>query len=251
MNKVAESRPRLFRRSGHLRDPQVAAGHLRLRGHHLHRRHRPGRGSSSPRARRRSRSGVKKIFVEDLREEFVRDFVFPMFRANARLRRRVPPRHLDRAPAHRQAPDRDRAQDRRGRDLPRRDRQGQRPGALRARRLRAHARRDASSRRGANGTCTSRDKLLRYAGQARHPGRLQEEEGRRRALLHGREPAAHLLRGGILEDPTSSRKSRCGASRYRPRRRRTSRNSSISTTCGATSWRSTARRCRRRRCSRS
>jgi argininosuccinate synthase len=27
--------------------------------------------------------GVKSIFVEDLREEFVRDFVFPMFRANA------------------------------------------------------------------------------------------------------------------------------------------------------------------------
>ena len=27
--------------------------------------------------------GVKEIFVEDLREEFVRDFVFPMFRSNA------------------------------------------------------------------------------------------------------------------------------------------------------------------------
>ena len=27
--------------------------------------------------------GVKEIFVEDVREEFVRDFVFPMFRANA------------------------------------------------------------------------------------------------------------------------------------------------------------------------
>src|SRR5579863_3074638 len=27
--------------------------------------------------------GAKEIFVEDLREEFVRDFVFPMFRANA------------------------------------------------------------------------------------------------------------------------------------------------------------------------
>ena len=26
--------------------------------------------------------GVKEIYVEDLREEFVRDFVFPMFRAN-------------------------------------------------------------------------------------------------------------------------------------------------------------------------
>src|ERR1700676_4970415 len=27
--------------------------------------------------------GGKSIFIEDLREEFVRDFVFPMFRANA------------------------------------------------------------------------------------------------------------------------------------------------------------------------
>ncbi len=27
--------------------------------------------------------GVEQIFVEDLREEFVRDYVFPMFRANA------------------------------------------------------------------------------------------------------------------------------------------------------------------------
>ena len=27
--------------------------------------------------------GVKEIFVEDLREEFVRDYVFPMFHANA------------------------------------------------------------------------------------------------------------------------------------------------------------------------
>ncbi|MBT7360774.1 MAG: argininosuccinate synthase, partial [Rhodospirillaceae bacterium] len=27
--------------------------------------------------------GVKEIYIEDLREEFVRDYVFPMFRANA------------------------------------------------------------------------------------------------------------------------------------------------------------------------
>src|SRR6266478_5210394 len=27
--------------------------------------------------------GVRQIFIDDLREEFVRDFVFPMFRANA------------------------------------------------------------------------------------------------------------------------------------------------------------------------
>jgi hypothetical protein len=28
-------------------------------------------------------AGVKEIYIEDLREEFARDFVFPMFRANA------------------------------------------------------------------------------------------------------------------------------------------------------------------------
>ena len=28
-------------------------------------------------------AGVKEIFIEDLREEFVRDYIFPMFRANA------------------------------------------------------------------------------------------------------------------------------------------------------------------------
>src|SRR5487761_2590832 len=27
--------------------------------------------------------GIKQIYIDDLREEFVRDFVFPMFRANA------------------------------------------------------------------------------------------------------------------------------------------------------------------------
>ncbi|MFZ9136134.1 MAG: argininosuccinate synthase domain-containing protein, partial [Candidatus Puniceispirillaceae bacterium] len=26
--------------------------------------------------------GIKQIYIEDLREEFVRDYVFPMFRAN-------------------------------------------------------------------------------------------------------------------------------------------------------------------------
>ena len=30
--------------------------------------------------------GIKEIFIEDLREEFVRDYVFPMFRANPPMR---------------------------------------------------------------------------------------------------------------------------------------------------------------------
>jgi argininosuccinate synthase len=43
-----------------------------------------GQGEELEPARRKARAmGVKQIFVEDLKEEFVRDFVFPMFRANA------------------------------------------------------------------------------------------------------------------------------------------------------------------------
>jgi argininosuccinate synthase len=43
-----------------------------------------GQGEELEPARRKAEMmGVKEIFVEDLREEFVRDYVFPMFRANA------------------------------------------------------------------------------------------------------------------------------------------------------------------------
>src|SRR6204780_4212187 len=43
-----------------------------------------GQGEELEPARKKAQLlGVKQIFVEDLREEFVRDFVFPMFRANA------------------------------------------------------------------------------------------------------------------------------------------------------------------------
>jgi argininosuccinate synthase len=43
-----------------------------------------GQGDELEPARRKAEMlGIKEIFVEDLREEFVRDFVFPMFRANA------------------------------------------------------------------------------------------------------------------------------------------------------------------------
>jgi argininosuccinate synthase len=61
----------------------VAAGYLQLRSGHLHRRPRPGR-----RVRAGARQGpeaghqAENIYIDDLREEFVRDFVFPMFRAN-------------------------------------------------------------------------------------------------------------------------------------------------------------------------
>ena len=42
-----------------------------------------GQGEDLEPAREKAKMlGIKEIFVEDLREEFVRDFVFPMFRAN-------------------------------------------------------------------------------------------------------------------------------------------------------------------------
>ncbi len=43
-----------------------------------------GQGEELEPARRKARMlGIRDIYIEDLREEFVRDFVFPMFRANA------------------------------------------------------------------------------------------------------------------------------------------------------------------------
>jgi argininosuccinate synthase len=43
-----------------------------------------GQGEELEPARRKAENlGIKEIYIEDLREEFVRDFVFPMFRMNA------------------------------------------------------------------------------------------------------------------------------------------------------------------------
>jgi argininosuccinate synthase len=43
-----------------------------------------GQGKEVQPARNKAKSlGVKEIFIDDLKEEFVKDFVFPMFRANA------------------------------------------------------------------------------------------------------------------------------------------------------------------------
>jgi argininosuccinate synthase len=43
-----------------------------------------GQGAELDEARRKAEMlGIREIYIEDLREEFVRDYVFPMFRANA------------------------------------------------------------------------------------------------------------------------------------------------------------------------
>jgi hypothetical protein len=93
-----------------------------------------GQGEELEPARKKAEMmGIKEnIFIEDLREEFVRDFVFPMFRANALYegqyllgtsiaRPLIAKRQIEIA-----------AKGRRRRRRPWRHRQGQRPGALRA-----------------------------------------------------------------------------------------------------------------------
>ena len=43
-----------------------------------------GQGEEVEPARAKAEAmGIKEIYIDDLREEFARDFVFPMFRANA------------------------------------------------------------------------------------------------------------------------------------------------------------------------
>src|ERR1700741_380867 len=59
-----------------------------------------GQGEERGPARKKAElPGIKRenIFVEDLREEFVRDYVFPMFRANTVYERAIFARHLDRS----------------------------------------------------------------------------------------------------------------------------------------------------------
>nr|GEU28358.1 ornithine carbamoyltransferase, chloroplastic [Tanacetum cinerariifolium] len=110
-----------------------------------------------------------------------------------RVRRRIPAGHLDRASADRQAPDRNRQRDRRRRHLARRHRQGQRPGALRTGRLCAQTGRESDRPMARVGPAVAR-KTAEVRGRRRHRHRHEAQE-RRRAVLDGRQPAAHFVRG--------------------------------------------------------
>ena len=138
--------------------------------------------------------GIKPehIFIEDLREEFVRDYVFPMFRANAQYeglyllgtsiaRPLIAKRLVEIA-----------REVGRRRRRPRRDRQGQRPGAVRALGLCARARHqgDRAVARMELRLAHSADRLRREA-----PDPDPQGQARRGAVLDRRQPAAHLLRG--------------------------------------------------------
>ncbi len=195
-----------------------------------------GQGEELEPARKKAEMfGVKEIFIDDLREEFVRDFVFPMFRANALYegeyllgtsiaRPLIAKRQIEIAAAGRR---------RRGR--PWRHRQGQRPGPLRADLLRAEARHQGHRA------------VARMGSRLAHPpARLRREapdpdrqgQARRGAVLGRRQPPAHLGRGqgagGSVE--------RAGGVRLQPHRRA----GGGARQAGIRRGRVPARRCRRR-----
>ena len=174
-----------------------------------------GQGEELEPARKKAEMlGIKQIYVEDLRETFVRDYVFPMFRANALYEGTVPARHLDRPAADRQAPDRDRPGDRRRRRRPWRHRQGQRPGALRADRLRAQSR-----HQGDRALARMGPEEPHQADRIRRAHQIPIAKDKR-----GEAPFsvdANLLHssseGKVLEDPGTSRRNSSTSAPSRPR----------------------------------
>ncbi len=180
--------------------------------------------SWSRRAPRRVLLGIKpeNIFIEDLREEFVRDYVFPMFRANTVYEGPVSARHLDRAAADRQEADRDRREGRRRR------------GGCTAPPARATTRSASSSTYYApkpditiiapwrEWDLRSRDTADRLRRKASDPDR--QGQARRRAVLGRRQPAARVIRRqGAGRPAAGSAGLRLFAHRRSRRRRRTSR----------------------------
>ena len=176
-----------------------------------------GQGEELEPARRKAELlGAAQIFVDDLREEFVGDFVFPMFRANALYegayllgtsiaRPLIAKRQIEIA-----------RDGRRRRGRPRRHRQGQRPGPLRARLLRAGARHQghrAVARMGSD-LAHAPPRLCRPAPDPDRP-----RQARRGAVFGRCQSAARLGRGQGARRPVG----RARGVRLQPHRRPRSR----------------------------
>ena len=167
--------------------------------------------------------GVKEIYIEDLREEFVRDFVFPMFRANAvyeglyllgtSIARPLISKRLVEIAAETGA-------DARG---PRRDRQRQRPGAVRAVGLRTQPRYPRHRTLAGMGAYIANETDRNSPRSIRFPSR-RTSAGKRRFSVD-----ANLLHtsseGKALEDPAAEgARLRSTSVRSIPRTRRILRN---------------------------
>ena len=152
-----------------------------------------GQGDELEPARKKAELlGVKEIYIRDVREEFVRDFVFPMFRANAQyeglyllgtsIARPLIAKHLVEIAR----------ETGRGCDRPWLDRQGQRPGPLRALGLCAQPRHQGH-RAVARLVVQVAHRPAQFRARAPDPDR-QGQAGRG-AVLGRRQPFALVLRG--------------------------------------------------------
>ena len=152
-------------------------------------------------SRKARRTGASKHYTLDLVEEFARDFIYPMIRAERGLRGPVLPRDLDRPAADREGPDRDRPEGEGGHGRARRHRQGQRPVPLRAHLHGACARAARSSPRGRSTPSgqqfPGRAEMIAYCQKHKIPveASLKKPYSMDRNLLH------ISYEAGILEDP--------------------------------------------------
>jgi argininosuccinate synthase len=177
-----------------------------------------GQGEEVEPARRKAELlGIKpeNIFVEDLREEFVRDFVFPMFRANTLYegqyllgtsiaRPLIAKRQIEIARAV-------------GADAVCHGATGKGNDQVRFElgyyALEPDIRVIAPWR---EWTYASREQAARLCREAPDPD--QQGQARRGALLDRREPAALLLRGKVLEDPSLEAPGICAPAHHPPGR---------------------------------
>ena len=195
--------------------------------------------------------GIKpeNIFIEDLREEFVRDYVFPMFRANtvyegqyllgtSIARPLIAKKQIEIA-------------EKVGADAVAHGATGKGNDQVRFELAYYALKPDVTViAPWREWDLTSRTRLIEFAEAAPDPDR--QGQARRCAVLGRRQPAARLVRRQGAGGPRAGRaRLRLFAHRRSREARRTSRPSSRSISSAATRSRSTARSCRPRRCSRS
>jgi argininosuccinate synthase len=159
-------------------------------------------------------SGASKVYIEDLRHEFAKDFLFPMLQSGAVYEKALPARHVGRPAAHRQVAGGHRRGRRGGSRGPRRTGKGndQVRFELTYKALNPTLKVIAPWR---EWEIRSREDALAYARKHNVPVTHTEKS------IYSRDANLwHLSHeGGILEDPSTSRKRRCTSSPS-PRRAR-------------------------------
>ena len=202
-----------------------------------------GQGEELEPARKKAEMfGIKDIRIVDVREEFVRDFVFPMFRANAlyegqyllgtSIARPVIAKHLVEIAEETGADAIAHGSTGKGNDQVRFE--------LTANALEPQPQGDRAVARVGPALAHPAARLRRKA-----PDPDRQGQARRGAVLGRREPAPHLVGGHGARGPVGARRRTTSRSAPSIRRRRPTRpRSSPSASRRATRFRSTARRCR-------